>query len=69
VDIDVVSKSVKRMVEHKRCVHKAAGVNESALLNDGHLLNVKQEASIEDLEGQSRFASEDQDLLIRDLVS
>jgi hypothetical protein len=68
VDVDVVSESVQRVVEDQGGVHKAAGVDQSTLLHNSHLLDVEKEAPIEDLEGQSTFASEDQNFFVGNLV-
>lgn len=69
VDVDVVSIGVEVVVEHEWGVHEWARVHEGASLIDLHLLNVKDEHSVEDLESQSTFTSKDHDLLVCDLVS
>ena len=49
---DVIAISVETPVEDQGCVHEGTGVDKTAPLLDLHFLDVKYEASIEDLECQ-----------------
>jgi len=69
VHIDVVAVGVQAPVEYERCVHERAGVDEGASLLDLHTLYIEYEAAVEDLEGECRFATENQNFVFSDLVS
>lgn len=68
VDVDIVSESVEVAAKHERCVHERAWVNELAFLLDFHLLDVQDEAAIENEEGQRTLTSKDEDFVIGNLV-
>jgi hypothetical protein len=68
VDIDVISVGVETLVEDEGRVHEGTGVHETALLCECHLLNVKDETPIEDLEGQCALTAEYHYLFVSDLV-
>jgi hypothetical protein len=68
VDVDVVSICIEGVVEHKGSVHERAWVHQGSSFLDLHSLEVEDEDSIEDLEGQSALSSEDHDFLVSDLV-
>ena len=67
--VDVVTIGVETVVEDKWRVHERTRIHETASLVDLHALHVKDEDSVEDLEGQSTLASEDHDFFLSDLVS
>ena len=66
--VDVVSVCIETPIEDQRSVHETAWVDETATFSDRHLLHVKHEAAVEDLESQGRLASEDHDFVLCDLV-
>ncbi len=69
MDVDIISVGVETLVEHERGVHEGAGVHQTALLREGHLLNVKHETTVEYLKSQGTLTTEHHDLLIGNLVS
>ena len=68
VDVYVIAKSVKVASEDQRSVHKRAGINQFALLTNFHLFDVEYETAVKDLESVSTLASENEDLVVSDLV-
>lgn len=68
VNENIITEGVQVASEHKRSIHKRAWVNQLAFLTNFHLLDVEYETAVEDLEGESALATEDQDLIVRDLV-
>jgi len=68
VDVDVVSEGVEVPAEHERGVHEWAWVNELTFLFDFHFLDIEYEASVENLLSQGAFSTENDDLVVRDLV-
>lgn len=59
MNVNIITISVEATVEHKRRVHERTGVNQTALFSDLHLLDIKDKASVEDLESQGRFAAKE----------
>lgn len=66
--INIVAIRVETPIEYKRSVHERTWINEGATLPNLHLLNVKHEAPIEDLERQGRFTTKDQNFILCNLV-
>ena len=69
VDVNVVSVGVQVMVEDQRSVHEAARIDKAATLAHLHFLDIEYEAPVEDMEGGGTLPTEQQDLIIGDLVS
>jgi len=59
VDVNIVSKSIEISAKHERRVHERTWINELAFLLDLHLLDVQDEAAVEDKERQCALTSED----------
>jgi len=68
VDVDVVSKGVEMPTEHEGSVHEWAWINKLTFFFDFHFLDIEYEASVENLLSQSTFPSENDDLIVSDLV-
>lgn len=68
VDVNVVAIGVEAVVEDQRSVHEAAGVDKATTLAKLHFLNVEHEAAVEDVEGSCALSTEQQNLVIGDLV-
>lgn len=69
VHIDVITVGIQTPVEYEWRVHERAGVDKGTTLFDLHTLYVEYEAAVEDLEGQSRLSTENQNFVLSDLVS
>ena len=65
---DVIAVGVQAPVENEGRVHKRTWIDQTASFPQLHLLDVKHEASVEDLEGQCGFASKDQDFVFCNLI-
>ena len=50
MDVDVIAIGVEGVVEDEGRVHEAARVDQAAPLTNLHLLNVKYEAAVENME-------------------
>jgi len=68
MDVNIITEGIERATEDEGRVHKAAGVNQLSAFLDLHLLDVHDEATVEDLLSQSTLTSKDDDLVVRDLV-
>ena len=68
VHVDVIAVGIEAAVEDERRVHEAARINQTASLTNLHLLHIEDEAAIEDVESKCTFPSEEQDLVVGDLV-
>ena len=66
--VDVVSIGVKVGVEDQGRVHERTGVDQAAPLTNLHLLHIEDEAPVEDVEGRRALATEEDDLVVSDLV-
>ena len=66
--IDVVAISVEALIEHQRSIHERAWIHEATSLTNLHLLNVKYEASIENVESHCALASKKKYLVVSDLM-
>jgi len=69
MDVNIVSKSVEASFEDQRSVHKGAWVNQAASFLYDHLLNIKDEATIENLESDCTLTSKYHYLIVIDLMS
>jgi len=65
---DVIAVGVQTPIENQWRVHKGTGVDKTSPLLDLHLLHVKHEASIEDLERQCRLSTKYYDFVLRYLI-
>ena len=68
MNINVIAISVEAAIEHKWCVHEAARINQTTSLTNLHFLHIEDKAAIEDMEGECTFTSEEQDLVVSDLM-
>ena len=68
VNVHVVAERVESASKDKRRVHETAGVHQLASLLNLKLLHVKHEDSVEHLLRESALASENDDLVLSDLV-
>lgn len=69
MNVDIVAISIQASVKYQRSIHEWAGVDKTTSLTNLHFFNIKHKASIKDLECQCWFTSEDQNLVISNLVS
>ena len=68
MDVDIVSIGVHVTSEDQGGVHERARIDEFAFFSHLHFLDIKYEASVEDLLGQSTFAAKNNDLVVSNLV-
>lgn len=68
MNVDIISKSVKMTTKDERSIHEWTRINKFTLLFDFHALDVEYEASIENLLSKGTFTSEDDYLIISDLI-
>ena len=69
VDVDIVAVCVEGRVEDERSIHERTRINQAASLTNLHFLDIKDEASIEDVESHCTLTTKEKDLIVRDLVS
>ena len=69
MNVDVIAISIKTAIEDQRRVHEAARINQATSLTNLHFFHIEDKAAIEDVESECTFASEEQDLVVRDLMS
>ena len=69
VDVDIVAVCVEGRVEDERRIHEGTRIHQAASLTNLHLLDIKDKASIEDVEGHCTLTTEEKDLIVRNLVS
>ena len=68
VYVDVIAVGIEAAIEDERRVHEAAGINQAASLTNLHFLHIEDETAIEDVESKCAFPSEEQDLVVGDLM-
>lgn len=68
MDVDVVAVGVEALVENKRRVHKRTWINKASTFANFHFLNIEDETTVEDMEGCSAFATEQNDFVVSNLV-
>ena len=68
MNVDVITISIKAVVEYQRRIHETARVYEATTLAELHLLDVKHEAAVEDVERSSTLAAKKQDFIVCNLV-
>ena len=68
MDVDIVAICVEGRVKDKRRIHEGTRINQAASLTNLHFLHIEDKAAIEDVESECTFASEEQDLVVSDLM-
>jgi len=69
MDVDIITVGIEIRVENERCIHKRTRVDQATSLTNLHFLYIKDEASVEDVESDGTLTTEQQDLVIGDLMS
>jgi hypothetical protein len=66
--VRIISIGVETSVENQGSVHERARVDKTATLTNLHFFNIKDEATIENLESHSAFASKYHNFVVGDLI-
>ena len=66
--VDVIAVGIEAAIEDEGCVHEAARIHQTASLTNLHFLHIEDEAAIEDVESQSTLSTEEQNLVVSDLM-
>lgn len=66
--VRIVSICVETSVENQRSVHERARVDKTATLTNLHFFNIKNEATIENLESHRAFASKYHNFIVSNLI-
>lgn len=67
--VNIIAVGIEIGVENKRRIHKRTRVDQAASLTNLHFFDIEDKAPIEDVESDGTLATEQQDLVVCDLVS
>ena len=68
MNVNVIAIGIETVIEDQWCVHKRTRIHQAASLTNLHLFNIEYEAAVENVESHSTFPTEEQNLVIGDLM-
>lgn len=68
MNVNVIAIGIETVIEDQWRVHKRTRIHQAASLTNLHLLNIEYEAAVENVESHSTFPTEEQNLVIGDLM-